>query len=584
MNILGVHSGHNASACVFVAGKLVAAIQEERLTRIKNHTGFPTEAIQCLLQEVGLTIAEFAQVAYTDVYRIVPEVYLDRQAAQAHFSREPSTLSMKLVPGMAERIRPVGEIATNLRLRRRASEFTKHGIPIDKLVRVDHHLAHAAAAYYGWGKYDRPVLVLTCDGRGDGLCATASVGENGRLTRIASVPAPYSIGLLYAMTTMLLGMKPNEHEYKLMGMAPYAHKQDGSRLAKKFASYLEPDPNNPLGWRTTNGMRDTYWSYRRLRQDLEFERFDAICAGLQLWIEDFLADWVQRCIQHTGISRLALAGGVFMNVKANKRIMELEGVEELFVFPSCGDETNPIGACYYVHAQQNGVGDLEPIGSFCLGTEFSEVQMREEIDRIGNGFDVERPADLPGRIAELLARGHVVARFAGQDEFGARALGNRSILANPSRPEVVRVVNDMIKNRDFWMPFACSIRSERADDYLVNPKRIPAPYMIMTFDTTQRRQEIAAGTHPYDGTARPQVVYREHNPEYHQILTEFEKITGIGGILNTSFNLHGYPIVHSPKDALEVMNSSALQFLALGPYLVSKVKTSEATPEPTERL
>lgn len=412
--------------------------------------------------------------------------------------------------------------------------------------------------------------MLTCDGRGDGFCATVSIGESGRLKRIAAIPAQYSIGLIYAMTTLLLGMKPNEHEYKLMGMAPYAHKDNGEKVSKKFAKYFQNDPNNPLGWCTSSKIPDTYWSYQILRKDLEFERFDAICAGLQMWLEDFLVGWVKKCVKSTGITRLALSGGVFMNVKVNKRIMEIDEVEDIFVFPSCGDETNPIGASYYLYAKEKGISDLEPIGPFYLGLQFSDKQIEDVINTVDVPLKVERPENIERKVAQLLADGHVVARFAGRNEFGARALGNRSILANPSKPGVIRIINDMIKNRDFWMPFACSIIADRADDYIINPKDIKAPYMILTFDTTNKRSDISAGTHPYDGTVRPQIVYNEHNYAYYNILKEFEAITGIGCILNTSFNLHGYPIVHTPKDAIEVLKVSGLKFLAIGSFLLSK--------------
>ena len=536
MKILGIHTGHNASACILIDGKIHTAIQEERLTRQKNHAGFPKHAIDLVLDEAGLSISEVDKVVYTDVFRIISTRYVDKKAMQAYFSQNPPQFSWREIRDSLEAWEPIGNIASTLRTSRRTKEFISYKIPPQKLCRVDHHTAHAASAYYGWGIFDKPVLVLTCDGSGDGLSATVSIGDRGRLKRIAAISASFSVGFVYAMTTLLLGMKPNEHEYKLMGMAPYAHPEDGKKIAKKFAAYFEPNPENPLGWRTTKRLKNTNWSYQTLRKDLEFERFDAICAGLQSWTENFLASWVQRCIESTGIHQVALSGGVFMNVKANQRILQLDGVDELFVFPSCGDETNPIGASLLVHSQQEGVDHLEPLGPIYWGKAFTDEDIQQTIQKKMAILQIERPLNLPRKVAELISNGEVVARFSGRDEFGARALGNRSILADPSRTDVIRIINDMIKNRDFWMPFACSIKSERADDYLVNPKKMIAPYMIMTFDTTGCRSEIVAGTHPYDGTARPQIVYKEHNPEYHQIISEFENITGIGAVLNTSFS------------------------------------------------
>jgi carbamoyltransferase len=189
-------------------------------------------------------------------------------------------------------------------------------------------------------------------------------------------------------------------------------------------------------------------------------------------------------------------------------------------------------------------------------------------------FRVERPESLPERVAELLAQGQVVGRASGRMEFGPRALGNRSLLANPSRLEAIRQLNAMIKQRDFWMPFAPSIMEEHAKDYLINPKGHAAPYMLLSFDTTERSGEIAAGCHQGDLSCRPQIVSREQNPEYHAILEAFHRKTGIGGVLNTSFNLHGEPIVSSARDAMEVLERSGLRHLVLGPYLVIKQRSA----------
>ncbi len=570
MKILGIHTGHNSSASILINGKVITAIQEERLTRIKNFTGFPKQALDFVLSQSGLSIDDIDKVTYTDVFRITPSIFTEKKAIQSHFSQAPSALSWLELRNYLEMIRPIGSIALKLRTKRRTNELVSYGIPGKKLCRVDHHTAHAASAYYGWANFEKPILILTCDGCGDGLSATVNIGKSGVINRIASIQDNRSIGLIYAMVTLALGMKPNEHEYKLMGMAPYAHQDDAIRVSKIFSSYFKTDTSNPLGWSTISKIPNTYWSYNTLRKDLEFERFDAICGGLQLWIEDFLVDWIRRCIKHTGIHSVALSGGVFMNVKANQRILQMEEVDELFIFPSCGDETNPIGASLFVQACEEGVSDIKPLGPIYWGRSFSESEIQQAIVGETPNYQDERPFDLPSKLEELIHKGEVVARFAGRDEFGARALGNRSILADPSRTDVIRIINDMIKNRDFWMPFACTILAERADDYLINPKKMLAPYMITTFDTTNKQMEIIAGTHPYDGTARPQIVHSEHNPEFHQIISAFEKITGIGALLNTSFNLHGYQIVHTPQDALQVLARSGLNYLAIGPFLVTK--------------
>jgi carbamoyltransferase len=261
-----------------------------------------------------------------------------------------------------------------------------------------------------------------------------------------------------------------------------------------------------------------------------------------------------------------------MNVKANKRIMELPEVESVYVFPSCGDETNSFGAAFLVYAHERtrkGLPiDSEPMGPLYLGSEFDDGEIKAVLKEYP--FRHQYVETIEKEIAYLLAKGEIVARFKGRMEFGARALGNRSILADPSRREVIRTINDMIKNRDFWMPFAPSILAERAPDYLINPKNIAAPYMVMAFDTACNTDQFCASVHPYDRTVRPQVVNASWNPGYYSLLKEFEKLTGRGAILNTSFNLHGHPIVCTPRDALQVFSDSGLRFMGIGNFLVEK--------------
>lgn len=265
-----------------------------------------------------------------------------------------------------------------------------------------------------------------------------------------------------------------------------------------------------------------------------------------------------------------------MNVKANQKIAELKDVKSIYVIPSGGDESTALGAAYYGYTMQtgliNGLADIKPLKQLYLGGQFSDEEIKKVLEeKKKEGFKFKKFKDIEKEIARLLSEGQIVARFAGRMEFGARALGNRSILANPANLEVLTEINEQIKSRDFWMPFAPSVLEEDADAYFVNKKKIPAPYMMMTFDATERgKNELKAAMHQYDHTLRPQVVYQDWNPSYYKLIQEFKKLTGIGGILNTSFNLHGYPIVYSPQDAILVFLKSKLKYLALGSFLLSK--------------
>lgn len=586
MNILGIHDGHNAAACLLAGGRIRMAVQEERLRRVKNYAGFPSQAINFIFRECGLSLDDVDRVAV--VGREMPDQN-DKESRLALY-REVGA------PGYLERLRQsqrkrqVYDAAVPPTLRRsikhalgrgdargqsggRLAGALSFGVPGEKLQVVDHHLAHAAAAYYGLGVYDQDVLILTNDGEGDGLCATVNIGREGRIKRVGSVPRSESIGNLYAVVTFMLGMVPLEHEYKLMGMAPYADEGRAAAVCRKLRALFTFEGGAPYGWRRVKGCPDPFYSYSYMRDLLEFDRFDSICGGLQRFTEEMLLQWVRNCVRATGVRRLALSGGVFMNVKLNQAIMGLDEVESLYVFPSCSDETNAIGAAYLAASRGEGHDRIEPLRDFYLGKGYGDDEIKAAVDAAGFGPEVscEYHEDVEGRVAELLAAGEVVARFRGREEFGARALGNRSILADPSNTEVVKVINSMIKCRDFWMPFATSMTDRQAARCLVNPKNIPAPYMIITFDSTERIGDFKAGAHPYDLTVRPQVVYRDWNPAYYHLIEEFERISGRGGgVLNTSFNLHGHPLVSSPADALDVFNRSGLDCLAMENYLLRK--------------
>ncbi len=245
--------------------------------------------------------------------------------------------------------------------------------------------------------------------------------------------------------------------------------------------------------------------------------------------------------------------------------------------PSCSDETNAIGAAYHVYAQEklkkHQEIDIKPLGPLYFGNDISQ----EEIEKTLKNFkfkqkvEQEKIDDIEKKVAELLAQGEIVARAKGRMEFGARSLGNRSILANSSNPKIVNIINEMIKNRDFWMPFTPSVLSSRKDDYYLKSKSMPAPYMIMTFNgRSEKKDKFIAACHPADTTLRPQEVFKDWNPNYWKLLKYYEQLTGEGIILNTSLNIHGYPIVSNAQDALEVFNQSGLKYLALGNYLIWK--------------
>jgi carbamoyltransferase len=569
VRIVGINDQHNASACLIEDGVIVAAVQEERFSRIKNHFCFPDLSIAWLLATTEVRPDELDAVAIASEHTIGAFTGQDMIRSYAR-ARHPVSQLRRLA-----RRTPLHAAKRRQRRDERLAQVVGAGMPADRAIFVEHHTAHAAAAYHGAPWKEEPVLVITCDGQGDGLSASVRIGEAGRLSpELATVKAADSLGSVYATITGLMGMVPLEHEYKLMGMAPYAPEAGAERSYQQFKDVLRFSEPDGLSWSRRRGVPSMEYAYPYFRRRLERHRFDWVAAGLQRFTEEHLATWVRNAIVATGVRKVALGGGVFMNVKANQRIYELEEVEDLFVFPSCGDETNSMGAAFHVQSglpmAAGASGVIPALGAMYWGPEITDGEVETLVPELrARGFHVRREEDVEFAVADLLVQGEVVARAKGRMEFGARALGNRSILADPTRKDVVRIINDMIKSRDFWMPFAPAILAEHSDEYLENPRGMPAPYMIITFDT-KRPDDFPAAIQPYDRTARPQVVYQEHNPDLHRLISRFHERTGRAVVLNTSFNLHGFPIVASAADAVGVLESSGLEHLAVGNYLVSK--------------
>jgi carbamoyltransferase len=563
MIILGIHDGHNASAAILIDGKIVGAVQEERFTRIKNHYIFPGRSIEWLLESNNLGPDDVTTTVYCNHHMAKST---DRESLKAgYYHSEDRITKAKMAIYWNT---PLGPIYRRRRRSERLRALDDLGFKKDRVLFEEHHYLHACAAYYSSGWFNEKVLVLTVDGQGDGLCGTVNIGEQGQIERIAEIPQGDSFGNMYGMVTHIMGMVPLEHEYKVMGLAPYASVGTSERGEKLFDGLFEVEKGSMV-WRRRN-LPPALYGYKSYRRLLENARFDVIAAGAQSLVEKIMVQWVTNCIEHTGVPRVVLSGGVGMNVKASKLLMEIPQLESIFVMPSCGDESNPIGACYSQYMKEGGnLSDITPLTDLYLGPEYSPDRLFEIIDE--SRYDVMSTNNAHSEAGNLIAEGEVVAVCSGRTEFGARALGNRSIVADPSQTENVRIINDMIKKRDFWMPFAPSILDKNEGDYVVNPKGISAAYMIMAFDTTERRNEIIAAVHNYDLTTRPQVIYEDWNPAYYGLIETFKKRSGIGAVLNTSFNLHGYPIVNSPEDALFVMDNSGLKHLLLDTHIISKI-------------
>jgi carbamoyltransferase len=433
---------------------------------------------------------------------------------------------------------------------------------------MDHHLAHACSVVpniQDWGQ----TLVFTLDGYGDDLCATVSQFDGARMSRLDATDERHSLGMYYLETALVLGMKALEDEFKVMGLAPYARPRQREILLEGLRRLLAVDDQGR--WQSVPNPERRFAELERVYR---FQRFDNVAGAIQSLTEELIVKWVKYWIGKTGCRNVAVSGGVFMNVKASQALAALPEVDRLFVMPSAGDESCAIGSAVWGTMASAPAVKIRPLADLYLGLAFSD----EDVDRAlvesdaPARYQVTKPAEMHREAARLLAANKIVARCSGRMEFGARALGNRSILANAGDVLNARRINDAIKSRDFWMPFGPSILEEDLPRYVRDLKAAAsAPYMCMAFDSTAEAQrDIPAAIHPKDLTLRPQAVSKAWNPEYYAILQAFKELTGVGAVLNTSFNLHGEPVVCSPADAIRALDGSGLEYLILGSYLLKK--------------
>lgn len=582
VTVLGINDNHNATACLLRNGKIVACLSEERLNRIKNAGGFPILAVKKIIEMTGISGEEIDRVVFG--LKTLPSdlTIIQKNDADRRLRVQILSLMSRYLPSTITSSSFLINTYVNLsyyaRLYKERSDYEKYfkelGISHDKIAHCEHHFAHAAAYYLRPPTFNKRALIFTNDGEGDGLCATISLADGENIERLVSIPVIHSIGGLYSRVTWYMGFKPWEHEYKIMGLAPYVNPVHGEKVYNRiFKDMYSIDPSNPLVFKNNKGL----WGnalLNHLNNILSKVRFDSIAYGIQKLTEEVLTQWISNACEYYDIHDIVLSGGTFMNIKADKCIMELPTVDNLFVFPSGGDESTAIGAAvkgYLDCCREYGEKpELESPGPLYLGPSY-ENEMEEftkTIDR--SKYEVSHYDGIEEIVGEILSRGEIIARYNERMEWGARALGNRSILADPRNIDVVREINKLVKSRDFWMPFTPSILMERVEDYLINPKNIISPYMALAFDTTEKRKEIIAAIHPADFTARPQMLDREWNPKYHKVISIFQDITGVGGILNTSLNIHGFPMDCTPQDAFWTLENSGLKYMAMGDYLIHK--------------
>jgi carbamoyltransferase len=570
--VLGLIDSKPSTAAVLADGRILSAVAEERLCRMKLASGVPRAAIDQALAIAGVAPHDVERVAVAQrvsVYEPEPKPWagwFNAVEQQKTFRFDHLSASLAPIvghfPAAWRAHHRVKAWMSRERLRELPRLLARHyGLrgPVDF---HDHHYCHATSAYYTSG-FDR-ALVVTLDGGGDGRSGSVWVAEGGRLRELAGVDSFNSLGNFYSYITELCGFRAEKHEGKITGLAALGRPEYLSIL-REFVQYREPGTV-----RYTVPMYH-YSALRRLRQRLppDFDRA-ALAASAQALLEEvglaFLRYWLRR----TGLRKLAVAGGVFSNVKFNQRVHELEEVDQFFVHPGMDDGGLAVGsalASLAAHAPGDPGSLCAPFAGVYLGPGFDDQEIAAAIRSAG--LEATREPAIHERVADLLAEGAVVARFHGRMEYGPRALGHRSILYQTTDPSVNDWLNERLQRTEF-MPFAPATLAQYAGSCFdgLRGAESTARFMTITFNCTSTMRRDSPGVVHVDGTARPQIVDEETAPDLHRILVGYHRRTGIPSVVNTSFNMHEEPIVCTPGDAVRAFQQGGLHYLAIGDYLV----------------
>lgn len=573
MNILGISGmvSHDSSAALFCDGKLIAAVEEERFIRekhAKNH--FPYESIKWCLHQAGCKPTDIDIIAMP--YAPIPLTSKARWHYAKRYWYAPDRALDALFNGNRRYQR-------NLKKAKKLMKDLGFDLHKTQLIPVEHHLAHASSAYHLSG-FKEKTAILGIDGKGEYATTFFGYGENGKIHKLKEFYDPDSLGGVFGAITQYLGFEMLDGEFKVMGMAPYGDpaRYDLSRLIEFDGQSFKVNTAlvNTVGTRRYKHKGEAYYFSKKLVEWLgparEGDEIDEpyihYAASIQQLLEDvtlkLMDHYLGDILRETG--KLCFAGGVALNVKLNQRILEQTAVKELFVQPAANDAGTSIGAASYVASLQGE--PIEKLHHVYLGPDYSNQQCIDACESHPNKPRWRVLENTVETAADILAKGNPLAWLQGRMEFGPRALGNRSILGNPSSKQIADRINEQIKYRERWRPFCPSLLDTLAEEILQTSH--PAPFMTFTFKVADAwKSRIPEVVHE-DGTARAQVVTKASNPRYYALLSAMEKHTGNGVLLNTSLNRRGEPMVCSPTDALNMFFGSDLQYLIMEDILVEK--------------
>jgi len=569
MNILGLSFYyHDSSAALVQDGKLVAAAEEERFSRKKHDSGFPTLAIEFVLKVGGITMHDVDFVVFYEK----PFVKFERMllTAMSTFPRSSAVFRESMQRWISDKLWIKSMMSKRL------------DVPSSKLLFAEHHVSHAASSYYT--SPFQEAAILTIDGAGEWTTSTMGVGRGNKLEILKEIRFPHSLGLLYSAFTAYCGFEVNEGEYKLMGMHPYGKPRfvdkiyeiievadDGSLWhdMRYFAYHYSTDStlNAAFGEHFGRPARDPKLGDKSLDP-----YYCDMAASIQKVTEEIVLKMARHLHSITGMKNLCMAGGVALNSVSNYKVLRDGPFADLYILPAPGDDGGSVGAAYWAYNHLLGEPRGPALDHAYLGSEYSDREIEEFLKKHSIPFErIENDEKFYDFAARQLADGQVCGWFRGRFEFGPRALGARSIIADPRRAEMKDKLNATIKFREPFRPFAPSVLEERADEFFDIPdaeRHFPARFMLyVTPVRPEKRSVLPAITHE-DGSGRLQTVFKDTNPAYHGMIRRFGEITGVPVIMNTSFNLKGEPIVESPAHAFNTFSLSGMDLLFLNNYVI----------------
>jgi carbamoyltransferase len=551
---------HDSAAALLKDGVVVAACQEERLSRKKHDSGFPARAIKYVLKEAGISAEQLDAVGFYDKPLLKFERMLTTYIAT--FPRSFNSFRKAIPLWLHEKLWVPSIIRKELKPYKGPIYF------------AEHHMSHAASCFLV-SPFEE-AAILTVDGVGEWATASFGIGRGTDIELFKEIRFPHSLGLLYSAFTYYLGFKVNSAEYKVMGLAPYGKpkhfdrimndmihlNEDGSfKLNMKYFSY-------DYGLTMTNGAFDEFFGGppRKPETWMTEREFD-IAASVQKVCEEVVLRMVNYIHKETGLTNLCMAGGVALNCVANGRVVRETPMKNLFVQPAAGDAGGAVGVAHYIYNSIEKLPRGKAWSHAYLGPGYSDAEIQEYLDSHGAPYKLLSDAELVQKTASLLAEGNVVGWFQGRMEFGPRALGGRSILADPRDPKMRDTLNMKIKFREGFRPFAPSVLADKAGEWF--EIECDSPYMLLVAQVPEAKRIIPSVTH-VDGSARLQTVTREEAPLYYDLIAEFGRQTGVPVIINTSFNVRGEPIVCTPHDAYLCFRRTNMDYLVLGHHLLDK--------------